>query len=73
MKRVELEEYGFHHPLNYHLEQQTKIQEVIRVSCPDILKDESIYDPNKDLKKEETKRLTITDPKFYISLHSEHL
>ena len=35
--------------------------------------DDDIYDPNKDLKKEETKRLTITDPKFYISLHSEHL
>ena len=42
------------------------------VSCAKYLNDKSIYDPNVEskLSREESKRLTITEPKFWISLHS---
>lgn len=48
------------------------------VSCKRYLSDSTIYDPNTDPaldkpKREDTKRLTITEPKFYISLHSQFL
>ena len=48
---------------------------VIRpTSCRDVLADATIYDPNKDIaSKESTRRLTVTVPQFYISLHSESL
>ena len=42
-------------------------------SCPRILDDPNIYDPNKGIDKNETRRLTITEPQFYISLHSQNL
>eukprot|EP00571_Detonula_confervacea_P000750 CAMPEP_0172323192 /NCGR_PEP_ID=MMETSP1058-20130122/48103_1 /TAXON_ID=83371 /ORGANISM="Detonula confervacea, Strain CCMP 353" /LENGTH=356 /DNA_ID=CAMNT_0013039135 /DNA_START=200 /DNA_END=1267 /DNA_ORIENTATION=- len=71
MKHVQFEAHGFH-PLNHHPEQPAKTHDVIQpVSCQDILNDPTIYDPNVDLEKDETKRLTITDPQFYISLHSQ--
>ena len=62
------------HLLKQRLEQSTTPQDNFQqVSCPEILKDPTIVDPNKDLEKNETKRLTITDPKFYISLFNEYL
>lgn len=50
-----------------------KMRKILPADCVAMLADESIWDPNKELEKDSTKRLTITDPKFYISLHSEHL
>ena len=41
------------------------------VSCQRYLNDPSIYDSNRDLTRDETRRLTTTDPQFYISLHSQ--
>jgi len=43
------------------------------VVCGEYLGDKSIWDPNADMNKEDTKRLTITDPPFVISLHAMHL
>ena len=49
-------------------------QRTIRpVACRDVLNDLTIYDPNRGLERESTKRYTNTDPPFWISLHSEHL
>ena len=47
------------------------IKQIKQVSCPQYLSDTSIYNPNTELTRDETKRLTITEPKFYISLHSQ--
>ena len=85
MKHVQFEE-GFH-PLRTHsdnLDQQhqsavakaTNTQQqgrIEQVSCQKYMNDETIYDPNTELTRDETKRLTITDPQFYISLHSQFL
>ncbi|KAL7535994.1 hypothetical protein ACHAXR_006852 [Thalassiosira sp. AJA248-18] len=74
MKNAQFEAHGFH-PLNQRLEQpiiKTQDEAIIHpASCQKMLQDDTIYDPNKDLTKDETKRLTITDPKFYISLHDQ--
>mmetsp|Transcript_23142 Transcript_23142/g.42580 ORF Transcript_23142/g.42580 Transcript_23142/m.42580 type:complete len:229 (+) Transcript_23142:129-815(+) len=73
MTHVQFDAHGFH-PLNQRLEQPTKSQDANQiqpVSCQKYLNDPTIYDSNKDLTKDETKRLTITDPQFYISLHSQ--
>jgi hypothetical protein len=75
--QFETETHGFH-PENQlqRLGQPAKIQEeeIIRPAvCKNILSDPTIYDPNQDLEKESTKRLTITNPPFYISLHNEFL
>ena len=42
------------------------------VDCTQILQNNNTYDPNRGMEKEHTKRLTITDPQFYISLHKEY-
>ena len=42
-----------------------------QVSCLEYLNDKTIYDPNAHLARDKTKRLTVTEPKFWISLHSE--
>ena len=47
-----------------------KIEPVV---CGEYLRDKSIWDPNADMKKDDMKRLTITDPPFVISLHAMHL
>ena len=52
-----------------HPKQDAMIQPA---NCQKMLKDDTIYDPNKDIEVD-TKRLTITDPQFYISLHNEWL
>ena len=73
MTHVQFDAHGFH-PLNQRLEQPTKSQDATHIqpaSCQKYLNDPTIYDSNKDLTRDETKRLTITDPPFYISLHSQ--
>jgi len=50
---------------------QQQSNNIKQVSCPKYLSDPSIYNPNTELTRDETKRLTITEPKFYISLHSQ--
>ena len=51
-----------------NIQRQSNIQQV---SCPQYLSDTTIYNPNTELTRDETKRLTITEPQFYISLHSQ--
>ena len=50
---------------------QQQSNNIKQVSCPQYLSDTSIYNPNTELTRDETKRLTITEPQFYISLHSQ--
>jgi len=77
-----LEDAGFH-PLNQHLENQQQLQlqqqskskssapYIQPVSCTKYQNDPTIYNSNKDMSPNETKRLTITTPPFYISLHNQ--
>ena len=44
-----------------------------QVECQKYLNDATIPDPNREYNKDEMKRLTITEPKFYISLHNQFL
>ena len=50
--------------------QDVKIEQV---SCAKILTDTTVDDPNKGYGVNDTKRLTVTDPPFYISLHNQFL
>ena len=50
---------------------QQQSNNIKQVSCPQYLSDPTIYNPNTELTRDETKRLTITEPQFYISLHSQ--
>ena len=85
MKHVQFEE-GFHplrtHSDNLDRQQQSAVAKttntqqqdrIEQVSCQKYMNDKTIYDPNTELTRDETTRLTITDPKFYISLHSQFL
>ena len=81
MKYVQFEAHGFH-PLTHlnadsGLDESTTLQNqkglIQPASCDKMLNDPTIYDSNKGYDKDEMKRLTITDPPFYISLHNEHL
>lgn len=42
------------------------------IDCTQMLQNNDTHDPNRGMDKETTKRLTITDPQFYISLHKEY-
>eukprot|EP00573_Skeletonema_grethae_P011983 CAMPEP_0201709174 /NCGR_PEP_ID=MMETSP0578-20130828/57958_1 /ASSEMBLY_ACC=CAM_ASM_000663 /TAXON_ID=267565 /ORGANISM="Skeletonema grethea, Strain CCMP 1804" /LENGTH=399 /DNA_ID=CAMNT_0048198127 /DNA_START=94 /DNA_END=1290 /DNA_ORIENTATION=- len=39
------------------------------VICNELMNDSTIWDPNKDSDKDKMKRLTKTDPQFWIALH----
>ncbi|KAL7551451.1 hypothetical protein ACHAWF_015576 [Thalassiosira exigua] len=41
-------------------------------SCEEMTSDPTIWDPNEGLAKNETRRRTVTDPPFDISLHSKN-
>ncbi|KAL7461765.1 hypothetical protein ACHAXS_002174 [Conticribra weissflogii] len=41
------------------------------VNCNGVLKDSTLWDPNREFTRNATKRWTITDPPFWISLHAE--
>lgn len=72
MEHAQFDAHGFH-PLNQKPGEQpaSTRKSILPVSCPDYLNDPTIYDPNKGYDKNETKRLTITDPQFYIALHNQ--
>jgi len=70
LTRVQFDAPGFH-PLNQREHSTNKHRDVLRpVSCQKYRRDSSIYDANRNLTLDQTKRLTITDPPFYISLHA---